>query len=76
MRRAICRLPEGATIAVQIAETGRTFSAGAEVDLDAVAVPATGDQPAATWADVLGEHVMHFEVESTTLAPITHVDED
>jgi hypothetical protein len=56
VRRVKCVLPEGATIAVHLAETGRMFRGGDEVDLEAIAAPAAGDRPALTWGDALGSH--------------------
>lgn len=64
MRRAICSLPEGGTISAHIDESGRTFQRGDAVDLDAIAVAARGDRKAETWADVLGTHVEHFDLET------------
>ncbi len=57
MRLMRCTLPPGATITVQGPEVGRTFRGSDTVDMDATAVPASGDRPAQTWADALGHHV-------------------
>lgn len=51
---AICTLPEGGSISVQFAETGRTFRQGDAVDLDAAAAPGV------TWREALGHHVSAF----------------
>lgn len=50
----ICTLPEGGSITVQFAETGRTFRRGDTVDLDALA---PNGQP---WRDALGDHASAF----------------
>lgn len=63
MRRALCQLLDPGTVTVQMRDSARTFRGGDLVDLDAVAVPATADRPAATWADVLGDHVQLFDLE-------------
>lgn len=52
--RCRCQLPAGARIAVQLAETGRTFVDGDLVDLDAAAAPGL------TWRQALGDHVKAF----------------
>lgn len=57
MRLMRCTLPEGAAIAVQGPEVGRMFRRGDTVDLDAIAVPISGDRPAHTWGEALGHHV-------------------
>ena len=67
--KSICTLPDGATLSVQFADTGRAFRHGDALELDAQAAPGL------TWRDALGAHVAHFDAPAAEQGEVQAADD-